>query len=105
GAGPAFLIALKTLMVPVAMVVVGAVTLGTTRSGCTTVIGVAVAVTLLPSSCSVTWWRASAKTRTKYWPGDVLAGMVSGVMAVDDVPAVRAGTARLPRRTSVPSRS
>ena len=57
--------ALKTVMVPLATVVAGALTAGTTRSGRTTVIGVTVTAKLLVSSCSVTWLSASATAMTK----------------------------------------
>ena len=65
GARPMFRTLLKTLMLLPATTVAGAATFGTTRSGGTTVIGVAVASALLVSSCSVTWSRPSATASTK----------------------------------------
>src|SRR5947207_3014898 len=103
GDGPMFRMELKIVSVPPVDTGLGvAVTAATMRSGAATLMA-ALAPTLLVSSNSNTLFNASATTRTKYVPAEVLAGMVTMVLALEKAPAVSVPTARLPSRTSVPS--
>src|SRR5436309_7708076 len=104
GAGPMLRIELKMLSVPPVETGLGvAVTAATMRSGVATVMA-ALAPTLLVSSSSKTLLSASATTRTKYVPSDVLAAMLSTVLALEKAPVVRLDTARLASRTAEPSK-
>src|SRR5439155_17805397 len=103
GESPSFLMELKTLMLPVAIVVGGAVTASTISSGRTTLLSFPTRRSSDLSSCSAIWFSASATAMRKYEPAEVLAGIVTMVLALEKTPAARLGTARLPRSTAVPS--
>src|SRR5438552_1507543 len=103
GEPPAFRMLLKTVSVPPPIVVDDdSVTAGTTRSGWRIRMALLTPV-LLVSSDSATTLLASATTMRKYVPCDVLAGMVSVTVPVEDRPAPMLPTERVPSKTSLPS--
>src|SRR5882724_3952538 len=84
GAGPMLRIELKMVSVPPVATGLGvAVTAATMRSGTATLMA-ALAPTLLVSSASKTVFSASATTSTKYVPSDVLAGILSVMLVLEN---------------------